>query len=68
MKLILLNEPLSSSGCPALLFFLFFPIFSELPIFSYIFILIPIFLMEFLYFSKCCSKGASVFNSVRILV
>ena len=40
------------SGCPVLLFFLFFPIFSGLPIFSYILIPNPIFFHQIPIFFK----------------
>ena len=39
-------------GCPVLLFFLFFPIFSGLPIFSYILIPNPIFFHQIPIFFK----------------
>ena len=40
------------AGCPVLLFFLFFPIFSGLPIFSYILIPNPIFFHQIPIFFK----------------
>ena len=40
------------TGCPVLLFFLFFPIFSGLPIFSYILIPNPIFFHQIPIFFK----------------
>ena len=47
----LINE-LPHAGCPVLLFFLFFPIFSGLPIFSYILIPDPIFFHQIPIFFK----------------
>ena len=43
---------IESPGCPVLLFFLFFPIFSGLPIFSYILIPNPIFFHRIPVFFK----------------
>ena len=43
---------LETPGCPVLLFFLFFPIFSGLPIFSYILIPNPIFFHQIPIFFK----------------
>ena len=43
---------ITCAGCPVLLFFLFFPIFSGLPIFSYILIPNPIFFHQIPIFFK----------------